>query len=378
MKKKRVLSIFGTRPEAIKMAPVVMELQRSEYIDSRVCITAQHREMLDQVLKIFQIIPDVDLNLMVPDQSLAEISSAIFNNLDAVLTDIKPDWILVQGDTTTVMTASILGYYHRIKVGHIEAGLRSGDKWQPFPEEINRKIASAVADFHFAPTEWSRQNLLREGIAENIIQVTGNPVIDALHYVANKPLPEEASDIFNQIGMPVERKESEPRLILVTAHRRENFGQPLENICKALRGLAEKYGETLRIVYTVHLNPNVQEPVYRNLEGLPNITLLPPLDYQPLVHIMKRAYIVLTDSGGLQEEAPDMGIPVLVLRAVTERPEGVEAGTVKVVGTNSEKIIKETSILLDDQASYTKMARAVNPYGDGHAAERIVKTLLEV
>ena len=378
MKKKRVLSIFGTRPEAIKMAPVVMELQRSEYIDSRVCITAQHREMLDQVLKIFQIIPDVDLNLMVPDQSLAEISSAIFNNLDPVLTDIKPDWILVQGDTTTVMTASILGYYHRIKVGHIEAGLRSGDKWQPFPEEINRKIASAVADFHFAPTEWSRQNLLREGIAENIIQVTGNPVIDALHYVANKPLPEEAPDIFKQIGMPIEREESEPRLILVTAHRRENFGQPLENICKALRGLAEKYGETLRIVYTVHLNPNVQEPVYRNLEGLPNITLLPPLDYQPLVHIMKRAYIVLTDSGGLQEEAPDMGIPVLVLREVTERPEGVEAGTVKVVGTNSEKIIKETSNLLDDQASYSKMARAVNPYGDGHAAERIVKTLLEV
>jgi len=378
MTSKRVLTIFGTRPEAIKMAPVINELKRYSNIDAKVCITAQHREMLDQVLNIFQITPDVDLNLMIPNQSLAEISAAIFTNLDQVLTDLMPDWILVQGDTTTVMAASLLGYYHRIKVGHIEAGLRTGDKWQPFPEEVNRKVASAVADFHFAPTEWSRWNLLNEGIPDSIIRVTGNPVIDALHYVAKMPASKEVLDVFDQIGLTTDAEEPDQRMILVTAHRRENFGQPLENICKALRGLVDSYGSALRIVYSVHLNPNVHEPVYRNLEGLPNIILLPPLDYQPLVHLMKRASIVLTDSGGLQEEAPDLGIPVLVLRAVTERPEGVEAGTVKLVGTDTGEIIRETRRLLDDPSAYRKMARAINPYGDGHAAERIVETLQAV
>jgi UDP-N-acetylglucosamine 2-epimerase (non-hydrolysing) len=376
MDKKRILTIFGTRPEAVKLAPVVQELNRTSNVDAKVCITAQHREMLDQVLNLFQITPDIDLNLMTPNQSLAEITAAIFNNLDHVLSDLEPDWILVQGDTTTVMASALLGYYHHIKVGHVEAGLRTGDKWQPFPEEINRKVAGVVADLHFAPTEWSRQNLLKEGIPEDKICVTGNPVIDALHYVAKMPTPKAVLEIFDQIGLMKESDESDPRLILVTAHRRENFGQPLENICAALRELAESYGQDLRIVYTVHLNPNVQEPVYRNLQGIPNITLLPPLDYQPMVHLMKRAAIVLTDSGGLQEEAPDLGIPVLVMREVTERPEGIEAGTVKLVGTDVEKIFRGTKSLLDDPSVYNEMARAVNPYGDGHAAERIVQALV--
>jgi UDP-N-acetylglucosamine 2-epimerase (non-hydrolysing) len=377
-KNLQILTIFGTRPEAVKMAPVVLELDRTAAVDAKVCITAQHREMLDQVLNIFHISPDIDLNLMTPDQSLAGITAAIFTELDRVLSDLEPDWILVQGDTTTVMAAALLGYYHQIKVGHIEAGLRTGDKWQPFPEEINRKVAGAVADLHFAPTEWSRQNLLNEGIPDSIIRVTGNPVIDALHYVAKTPPPEEVLEIFDQIGLARDLDVPGPRLILVTAHRRENFGQPLENICDALRALAESYGQDLRIVYPVHLNPNVQAPVYRNLQGISNITLLPPLDYQPMVHLMKRAAIVLTDSGGLQEEAPDLGIPVLVMREVTERPEGIEAGTVKLVGTDVDRIIRETKQLLDDPSVYREMARAVNPYGDGHAAERIVQTLLGV
>ncbi len=374
----RVVTIFGTRPEAIKLAPVIRELNRTENVDAKVCITAQHREMLDQVLNIFQITPEIDLNIMTPNQSLAELTASIFTELDRVLSKLQPEWILVQGDTTTVMAAALLGYYHRIKIGHIEAGLRSGDKWQPFPEEINRKVTSVVADLHFAPTEWSRQNLLNEGIPESNIRVTGNPVIDALHYVSKTSPTIETSKIFDLIGITKDPHDPGPRLILVTAHRRENFGQPLENICMALRALAEEYGENLRIVYTVHLNPNVQEPVYRNLRGISNIILLPPLDYQPMVHLMKRAAIVLTDSGGLQEEAPDLGIPVLVMREVTERPEGIEAGTVKLVGTNVDNIVRETKVLLDDPSAYEEMARAINPYGDGHAAERIVQALLEL
>jgi UDP-N-acetylglucosamine 2-epimerase (non-hydrolysing) len=378
MNPKRVLTIFGTRPEAIKLAPVIKELKGRSNIDAKVCITAQHREMLDQVLNLFQITPDIDLNLMTPNQSLSQISAAIFTDLDRVLDNLKPDWILVQGDTTTVMAAALLGYYHRIRVGHVEAGLRTGDKWQPFPEEINRKVAGVVADLHFAPTEWSRQNLLKEGVPDSIIQVTGNPVIDALHYVVKMPIPKDVLEIFDRIGLAKEAEKSDPRLILVTAHRRENFGQPLENICTALRLLAEFYGQSLRIVYTVHLNPNVQEPVNRHLQGVSNITLLPPLEYQQLVHLMKRAAIVLTDSGGLQEEAPDLGIPVLVMREVTERPEGVESGTVKLVGTDVDTIVRETKLLLDDPLNYNLMARAVNPYGDGQAAVRIVEALLSV
>ena len=377
-KNLNVLSIFGTRPEAVKMAPVVLELSRTAGVDAKVCVTAQHREMLDQVLGIFQISPDIDLNLMAPNQSLAEITAAIFTNLDPALSELKPDWVLVQGDTTTVMATALLAYYHQIKVGHVEAGLRTGDKWQPFPEEINRRVAGVVADLHFAPTEWSRQNLLREGVPDSSIRVTGNPVVDALYFVADRPTTPEVHALYDQIGLPKNPNEPGPRLILVTAHRRENFGQPLENICTALRRLAEIYGPELRIVYAVHLNPNVKEPVYRNLQAIPNITLLPPLNYLPMVHLMKRATIVLTDSGGLQEEAPGLGVPVLVMREVTERPEGVQAGTVKLVGTETETILRETRNLLDNQHAYKKMAKAINPYGDGHAAESIVQALLGV
>lgn len=377
MKSLRVLSVFGTRPEAVKMAPVVHTLKRTPGVESRVCVTAQHREMLDQVLGLFEITPDVDLNLMSPDQSLAELTAAIFAHLDPVFKAIKPDWVLVQGDTTTVMAASLLAYYNHLRVGHIEAGLRTQHKWQPFPEEINRRVASVVADLHFAPTEWSRQNLLREGIPDEMIMVTGNPVIDALHFVVKKPLTPEVIRLLNRLGMTLEpAKASRCRYILVTAHRRENFGQPFFNICTALRKLVEMYGDAIHIVYPVHLNPNVQEPVYRLLSDVPQITLLPPLDYLPLVHVLKRSYLVLTDSGGIQEEAPGLGKPVLVMREVTERPEGVEAGTVRLVGTDVDKIVSETCRLLDDAQEYQRMARAVNPYGDGHAAERIAQALL--
>ena len=378
----RVLSIFGTRPEAVKMAPVVQELARTPGITPVVCVTAQHRQMLDQVLNLFGITPDIDLNLMRPDQSLAELTAAIFTHLDPVLADVKPDWILVQGDTTTVMAAALAAFYRRIRIGHVEAGLRTDDKWQPFPEEINRRVASVAADLHFAPTEWSRQNLLRENIPTEQIIVTGNPVIDALKVVAQLPETEEIKNLIRRVGLadilihPLEQGAQKPRLVLVTAHRRENFGKPLENICVALEELAHAYGEALRIVYPVHLNPHVQEPVYRRLSGITNIHLLPPLDYLPMVHLMKRATLVLTDSGGLQEEAPGLGVPVLVMRQVTERPEGVEAGTVRLVGTDPQRIVSGTRRLLDDPQAYHAMAQAVNPYGDGHAAPRIVQALL--
>lgn len=367
----RILSIFGTRPEAVKMAPVVQQLKRTPGVESFVCVTAQHRQMLDQVIDLFGITPDFDLDLMREDQSLSELSAAIFSRLDPVLADLKPDWVLVQGDTTTVAIAALLAYYHRIKVGHVEAGLRTHDKWQPFPEEINRRVAGVAADLHFAPTEWARQNLLHEGIDSNRIALTGNPVIDALQVVAAKPIPESVNLLLEKLRI----KENGSRLILVTAHRRENFGQPLESICEAIKLLASR-GD-VEIVYPVHLNPNVQEPVHRLLVNTPHLTLLPPLDYLPLVHLMKTASLVLTDSGGIQEEAPAFGIPVLVLREVTERPEGVEAGTLKLVGTDTGRITSQASLLLDNPAEYTKMARAVNPFGDGHAAERIVQALLD-
>jgi UDP-N-acetylglucosamine 2-epimerase (non-hydrolysing) len=372
MKSLRVLSVFGTRPEAVKMAPVVHKLAQTPGIESYVCVTAQHREMLDQVLNLFGVAPDVDLNLMRPDQSLAEITAAIFTHLDPVLKDLRPDWVLAQGDTTTVMATSLLAYYNRIRFGHVEAGLRTGDKWQPFPEEINRMVASVTADLHFAPTEWSRQNLLRENVPAARIFVTGNPVIDALQFVASQPLTPEVRELFHRLGL----KDGGQRLVFVTAHRRENFGEPLENICTALCQLADIYREQIHIVYPVHLNPNVQEPVYRLLGNVENITLIPPLDYLPLVNILKRAVLVLTDSGGLQEEAPGLGVPVLVMRQVTERPEGVQAGTVRLVGTDTERIIAEARRLLDDPTAHAAMAHAVNPYGDGRAAERIVQALL--
>jgi UDP-N-acetylglucosamine 2-epimerase (non-hydrolysing) len=369
----RVLSIFGTRPEAVKMAPVIYALRLAPDVESKVCVTAQHREMLDQVLNLFDIVPDVDLDLMRPNQSLAEITAAIFTHLDPVIKNLRPDWILAQGDTTTVMVSALLAYYNRVRFGHVEAGLRTGDKWQPFPEEINRKVAGVATDLHFAPTEWSRQNLLDEGVPDERIVVTGNPVIDALRAVSQLPAPSEIHDLFRRIGLPP----SPFPLVLVTAHRRENFGRPIQDICAALRQLAEIYGDAIRILYPVHLNPNIQEPVYRLLSGIPNIYLTPPLDYLPMVHAMKRATLVLTDSGGLQEEAPSLGAPVLVMRATTERPEGVQAGTVKLVGTDTARIVAETRRLLDDPAAHAAMAQAVNPYGDGAAAPRIVKAILD-
>ena len=393
----RVLSIFGTRPEAVKMAPVVQELARTPGITSLICVTAQHRQMLDQVLSLFNLTPDIDLDLMRPNQSLAELTAAIFTGLDPVLEDVRPDWILVQGDTTTVMAASLAAFYRRIRVGHVEAGLRTADKWQPFPEEINRRVASVAADLHFAPTEWSKQNLLHENISAERIVVTGNPVIDALHTVASLPPTPDVIALFNRLGLvptqpttqstpapsplspstlPASQARVGPRLLLVTAHRRENFGQPLEDICTALASLARIYGDAIRIVYPVHLNPNVQATVYRRLSGIPNLHLLPPLDYLPMVHFMKRATLVLTDSGGLQEEAPGLGVPVLVMRELTERPEGVAAGTVRLVGTDPQRILSETRRLLEDPLAHASMAQAINPYGDGKAAPRIVQAIL--
>ncbi|HTP02236.1 MAG TPA: UDP-N-acetylglucosamine 2-epimerase (non-hydrolyzing) [Anaerolineales bacterium] len=371
----KVLSVFGTRPEAVKMAPVVRQLAETAGIETRVCVTAQHRQMLDQVLGLFEIHPDYDLNLMRDDQGLAELSAAIFTDLDPVLADFKPDWVLVQGDTTTVAIAALLAYYRRIRVGHVEAGLRTYDKWQPFPEEINRRVAGVAADLHFAPTEWTRRNLLREGIDDSLIAVTGNPVIDALQYVAKQPQPESVTGLVSRLGVKRQGADKAQRLVLITAHRRENFGAPLESICEALREIASR-GD-VEIVYPVHLNPNVQEPVKRLLGSVPHISLLPPLDYLPLVHLMKHAELILTDSGGIQEEAPAFGIPVLVLREVTERPEAVEAGTVKVVGTNAGYIVEAAACLLDDPHAYAQMAHAANPYGDGHAAGKIVQALLD-
>lgn len=372
----KILSVFGTRPEAVKMAPVVRALKETAGIESLVCVTAQHRQMLDQVLDLFEIRPDYDLDLMRDNQSLAELSAAIFTNLDPVLAEFKPDWVLAQGDTTTVAITSMLAFYRRIKFGHVEAGLRTHNKWHPFPEEINRRIATATADLHFAPTEWSRQNLLRENIEDGIIVVTGNPVIDALGHVSKQEEPAQIRELLQTLGIDKQAsgETGRKRLILLTAHRRENFGKPIEDICQAVGTLASR-GD-VEIVYPVHLNPNVQEPVNRLLKGVPHVTLLPPLDYLPLVHLMKQAALILTDSGGIQEEAPAFGVPVLVLRETTERPEGVEAGTLKLVGTETDRIVKEATRLLDEPLAYAKMAKSANPYGDGHAAERIVQALL--
>jgi UDP-N-acetylglucosamine 2-epimerase (non-hydrolysing) len=330
--------------------------------------------MLDQVLDLFQIHPHYDLNLMRPDQSLAEITSAIMTNLDPLLDQLKPDWVLLQGDTSTVVATALLSFYRQIRVGHIEAGLRTGNKWQPFPEEINRKIAGVIADLHFAPTTENRQNLINDGIPSENISVTGNPVIDALNIIRAQAEPADVKDLLTELGV----SEGGKRLVLITAHRRENFGQPLENVCQAILELAERYRDTVVFVYPVHLNPNVQKPVRERLSNTANIRLIPPLDYLPLVHLMSHATVVMTDSGGIQEEAPGLGIPTLVLREVTERPEGIAAGTLKLVGTATDRIVTECSRLLDDPAAHLVMAKAANPFGDGHASERIVARLLEV
>lgn len=373
MKKKlRILSIFGTRPEAVKMAPVIEELRKNKSIDSIVCVTAQHREMLDQVLDLFEIKPDIDLNLMRPNQNLSRLTADLIAHIDPVLEKVNPDWILIQGDTTTVMAASLTAFYRRITIGHVEAGLRTGNRWQPFPEEINRRIAGVTANLHFAPTEHARQNLLKEGVPDWRIAVTGNPVIDALHVISGQPAPAKIKELLKRLQIHPGGKE----LILVTAHRRENFGKPIEDICRSLQDLAKKYSQRVEIIYPVHLNPNIQEPVNRLLKGIKNITLLKPQEYLSLVHLLRSSKLVLTDSGGIQEEATGLGKPALVLRQVTERPEGVEAGVLKVVGTDRKRIVSEASRLLDDPKAWESMAHAANPYGDGHAARKIIQAIL--
>jgi UDP-N-acetylglucosamine 2-epimerase (non-hydrolysing) len=370
----RVITIFGTRPEAVKMSPIIKFLADSpDQVETCVCVTAQHRQMLDQVLNLFQITPDIDLDLMRTDQSLAELTARIFNELDPVLKSIKPDWMLIQGDTTTVMAAAILGYYNKIKIGHVEAGLRTYNKWQPFPEELNRKIAGVTTDLHFAPTEHNRQNLLSEGVPDENIKVTGNPVIDALQNISQFPTPPETINLLEKTGVSTASR----RLILVTAHRRENFGQPIIDICTAIKRLAAIYTDQAAFIYPVHLNPNIYQPVHKALTGFHNIFLIEPLDYLPMIHLLKHAALILTDSGGIQEEASALGIPTLVLREYTERQEGVEAGTLKLVGTTPDRIVAEAQNLLDDPAAHAAMAGAVNPYGDGNAAERIVQAIMD-
>jgi UDP-N-acetylglucosamine 2-epimerase (non-hydrolysing) len=375
----KVLIVFGTRPEAIKLAPVIRELRRRSVevdLQAAVCVTAQHRQMLDQVLRLFEIIPDYDLDVMKDNQSPTQVASAILAGLDPILHKEQPEWVLIQGDTTTVTAAALAAFYAHLKVGHVEAGLRTYDKWQPFPEEINRRVASVIADLHFAPTGRARRNLLREGVPYNQVLVTGNPVIDAIHWIAGQPPTPQARALLERCLPSAEMQGRKKRLVLVTAHRRENFGAPLENICLALRDLAALYRRRVCIVYPVHLNPNVWNPVHQLLGSVPNIILVPPLDYLPLVYLMKHSYLVLTDSGGIQEEAPGLGIPVLVLREVTERPEAVDAGTVRLVGTNRSRIVAEAVQLLEGAEEYARMARATNPYGDGHSAERIVGALV--
>ncbi len=365
----KVLTVIGTRPEVIKLAPVVRALSKRPTVENVVCVTAQHREMLDSALELFGIAPKYDLDVMADNQTPSQVAAAVLAGLDSILESEQPHWVLVQGDTTTTAAASLAAFYRRTKIGHVEAGLRTFDKWRPFPEEVNRRVTSVVSDLHFAPTTRARRNLQREGISEDTIVVTGNPVIDALEWVAQLAPPAAVEDLIRRLDL------RDRRLILVTAHRRENWGAPLQSICLSLRQIAESR-PGVHIVYPVHLNPNVHGDVHRLLEGIENITLLPPVDYLTLVHLMRRAYVVVTDSGGIQEEAPSLGKPVLVLRQVTERPEAVAAGTVKVIGTAQESIVSELSRLLDDGEAYEAMARAINPYGDGLAAERIVSAIL--
>jgi len=366
----KVMTVIGTRPEAIKMAPVITSLMNdSEQIASVVCVTGQHREMLDQALKIFGIVPKYDLNLMSPNQSLSRLTAKILTALDQVISSEKPDWVLVQGDTTTAMVASLVAHYHRIKLGHVEAGLRTNDKFQPFPEEANRRIADVLADVYFAPTQNGRRNLLKEGVCSESIVVTGNTVIDALMLISQRAA-----------GLPVDSLISasikDKLVILVTVHRRESFGKPLENVCDALARIARSCSDRVQIVYPVHLNPNVRKTVYENLSGIPNISLIEPLNYEELVSLMSKAYLILTDSGGIQEEAPSLHKPVLVLRDVTERPEAIEAGAAKLVGTDADQIYAETIRLIEEPEVYHRMSNTISPYGDGKASQRIVRFLL--
>ncbi len=372
----RVLSVFGTRPEAIKMAPVVLALAKAEDIDSRVCVTAQHREMLDQVLKLFAIVPDYDLDIMLPGQDLFDVTARSLIGLRDVLRNEKPDLVLVQGDTTTCFTAGLAAFYEHIPVGHVEAGLRTGNLDAPFPEEGNRSLVGRIATYHFPPTEGSRRNLLNEAVPDNRIHVTGNTVIDALLMVRNNLQSRSDSHWIQLFGETLYCciVDSSRKMVLITGHRRENFGQGFIDLCSAIKDIATGHPEW-DLVYPVHLNPNVQKPVFEILGKHDNIHLIAPLDYEPFVWLMDKSDLILTDSGGIQEEAPSLGKPVLVMRDVTERPEAVEAGTVRLVGTDREAIRDGVEILLTDKAAYIQMARAHNPYGDGKAAARILAAI---
>ena len=367
----RILSVFGTRPEAIKMAPVVKALEADDVFQSLVCVTGQHRDMLDQVLELFHIKPDFDLDIMADNQGLTHITTATLQGLESVLEICAPDRVLVHGDTTTTFAASLAAFYQKIPVGHVEAGLRTGDIYAPWPEEMNRRLSDVICDLHFAPTDQAKKNLLAAGAAESGIVVTGNTVIDALLQIRQSLESDEGLAQGTASGLP--QLDPGKKLILVTGHRRENFGDGFESICSALATLSQR--EDVEIIYPVHLNPNVQEPVNRILGGNPRIKLLPPLDYLPFVYLMNKAHIIITDSGGVQEEAPSLGKPVLVMREVTERPEAVEAGTVILVGTDGEKIVTEVRHLLEDENAYSSMSRAHNPYGDGKASQRIIDRL---
>ena len=375
---KRILTIFGTRPEAIKMAPLVYALDVDSRFDAKVCITAQHREMLDQVLELFEIKPDFDLNIMKPAQTLNDLTTTILVGLKPVLEEFKPDVVLVHGDTTTTFATSVAAFYAGIPVGHVEAGLRTYDLSAPFPEEFNRQVTGFVTKFHFCPTERSRSNLLSESKAEQDIYITGNTVIDALHWVLNKIESESQvrSLLDEKLNKDLCFNFYSERFVLITGHRRENFGSGLLNICEAIKTSAQR-NPGVHFVYPVHLNPNVLQPVNKILLGLNNVHLIKPLDYLPFVYLLKQCYLVLTDSGGIQEEAPSLGKPVLVMRNVTERPEAVDAGIVKLVGSSKDAIVESIQQLLDDQELYGRMSNAHNPYGDGHACSRIVGILRE-
>lgn len=368
MDKIKVISIFGTRPEGIKMAPLVKKLEENPNIISKVCVTAQHRQMLDQVLELFNIIPDYDLNIMKSKQSLTTITTSVLEGLEEVFEKENPDIILVHGDTTTTFAGGLAAFYKQIKVGHVEAGLRTFDKYFPYPEEMNRKLTGAIADLHFAPTTASRKNLLNEGVNPKDIFVTGNTVVDAMEYTVEENYVFENEEL-NRIDYKGKK------VIMVTAHRRENWDGGIENICKALKKIVEE-NKDVELVYLVHLNPIVKDVVYKELNGVDRIHLLPPLDTKETHNLMNKSFMIMTDSGGLQEEAPHLGKPVLVLRDVTERPEAVEAGTVKLVGTDINNIIQNANELINDETVYNTMSRAINPYGDGEAAERICHSIL--
>lgn len=369
----KILTVFGTRPEAIKMAPLVHALSENEHVECKVCVTAQHREMLDQVLELFEINPDYDLNIMRPGQDLTDVTCNILQGLKSVLAEFRPDYVLVHGDTSTTLSATLAAYYQRIPVGHVEAGLRTGNIYSPWPEEGNRKLTGAIAGVHFAPTEGAKNNLLNEGCKANKIVVTGNTVIDALLEIKEKI--EQSESLRNNLELTFPFLDTRRRMVLITGHRRESFGGGFERICEAIAQLAAEFPD-VQFLYPVHLNPNVQEPVGRLLEGLGNVILIEPQDYLPFVYLMYRAELILTDSGGIQEEAPSLGKPVLVMRETTERPEAVEAGTVKLVGTNVSAIVTNVSQLLTNSEEYKKMSYAHNPYGDGKASQRIVRALL--